>query len=372
MIGKTMKHLLPIFILLFAFAIQAEGVHSKAYSKRIELLKYLREIEPMVRNFRGKSLKEKDNKDAKDAPLDAKGDDAGERIRRYEDIKRLYQEGTIYYFEGIYVNSYKRLLDAQLEMEQLLEEFSQFYIERTEDMLKAAADKKSDSKPEDKTLVDVSVEFGKKSKVEKFHKAEREAPLYVRTYNPKEYHYVLNKKSIEENLEKGYRTLGEAKQFRLNGLKIEKSLEPKANQKLLPQHRKIRIENYFASIKKSKDAKANAMHIFRLKYPYDSNYLMNDGKTKLEGVSMEYRENPFVKPKNLDPVFDLSVPKVFRRDVADVKGMIFDEAIDEKLKIKYSPIVRDTKLKPEIGEDSPDEADDKSAKKPEDTAPKGN
>ncbi len=42
-----------------------------------------------------------------------------------------------------------------------------------------------------------------------------------------------------------------------------------------PSHRKYRIDNYFAAINLARDSKANAINIYKLKYPYDNYYLQN-------------------------------------------------------------------------------------------------
>ncbi|MCB1177645.1 MAG: hypothetical protein KDK36_08720, partial [Leptospiraceae bacterium] len=91
---------------------------TKAYSTRVDLLRYLRTVEPIVRNYPGK------NKDGKEAQLEASAGEEGDRVLKYNAIKRLFQEGVTYYYEGRYPNSYRRFLEAQVNLEQLLEEVS--------------------------------------------------------------------------------------------------------------------------------------------------------------------------------------------------------------------------------------------------------
>ena len=137
------------------------------------------EIQMEVRAYHGTG-----DKDGKPALLKAEAGKEGERVKRYSEIKKLFQEGLTDYFEGDYSNSYRRFLEAQVDTEQLLEEISEFYIEGTAEILKAAVfikdakdyedpafdakegnKKVGDSlKDVDRELVDISVEYGRGSK----------------------------------------------------------------------------------------------------------------------------------------------------------------------------------------------------------------
>ncbi|MCE9499464.1 MAG: hypothetical protein K8R21_03030 [Leptospira sp.] len=332
-----MKNTVILFTLLAGISqIYGEAVSNKAYSKRVELLVYLRAIEPIVKNYRG------NDKDGKPAEYNPKPGFEGERVKKYNEVKKLYQEGLIYYYEESFVNAYRRFLEAQLGMEQILEELSQYYVETTEEILKSAIERKNENNPEDKNLVDISVEFSNSSKIREDQNTDRESPFTQRMYNPREYHYVLNKYAIEQNMALGYKFLGQAKDARIDALKVEKNLEK--HQKLEPVHRKFRIEKYIASISRSRDARSNAINIFKLKYPYDNTYLTReDGKDKegnpvvLEGVTMKFRDNPYANPKKLSPVFDLRIPEKYRRDATDIDTRVYDEEVAARIKLKWDP-----------------------------------
>ncbi|PJZ75521.1 LIC11274 family protein [Leptospira neocaledonica] len=343
-----MKKLLVfmIAILVAPVLLHGEAVSMKSYKKRIELLTYLREIEPVVKNYPGEVKSSGTGQTQAD----------GERLAKYKELKRLYQEGLLYFFEGNYVNSYRRFLESQLGMELLLEELSQAYVERTEEILKTAIEKKNPNNPTDRALVDISVEYGKTSYIRADIKENREAPYTRRMYNPREFHYVVNKYTIEKNMELGYQFLGEAKEARNNALKIEKHLEK--HQKLQPEHRKHRIEMYLGSINLCRDARANAMNIFKLKYPYDNYYLQrSDAKSEetrneigeitpgevvsVEGVTYDFSTNPLVRADNrMSPVFDKRIPDDYRRDAVDILGRVYDDEIDNKLYLRWDAETR--------------------------------
>ena len=344
-----MKKIFAIFILtLMPFAVYAEAVSAKAYSKRVELLGYLRELEPIVKNFRG------NNKDGQEAAFDAEEGKEGVRVTRYNELKNLYQEGLLYYYEGNHVNSYRRFLEAQVGMEQMLEEISQNYIERAEEMLKAAVEKKNSNNPEDRNLIDISIEFSNKTRTFNNFKTDRESPMTRRMYNPREFHYVINKYAIEKNMEYGYKFLGLAKQARIDALRIENNLMK--HQKLQPQHRAYRIRQYFGAISLCRDAKTNAVNIFKLKYPYDNYYLFrSDSKSEtlvddkgnkvegkpvvIEGVQMDYTNNPYVEfnDQKLNPALDLRIPENFRVDAADNMNLVYQEEVNTRIKLKWDP-----------------------------------
>lgn len=348
----TMRHTLVLFTFLLGSIshLYAEGIMAKAYELRVDLLKYLRSIEPMVRNYPGK------NKEGKEADFEAPEGQEGERIAKYNDVKRLFQEGVMLYYEGRYPNSYRRFLEAQLNLENLLEELSQYYIESTDQILKSAIEKKVndsdyanlDDKKHDKDIVDISVEYGRGSYVLRQHGEDREAPIVGRSYAPREFHYRTNKSQIEGSVETGYKMLGLAKDSRLKALKVERSLEK--HQKLQPEHRKFRIERYLETIARCRDARLAAINIFRLKYPYENEYLQKDEKVELVGVSNNYRLNPFTNINHPHPIFDRRIPANFRRDAIDIDGRVFIDEVNNKIKLVRTDVDSINRLLEKYGE----------------------
>lgn len=331
---------------LFALAcgeLQAKSVAEKAQEKRIQVLGYLRLLRPMAMNFPCEPYP-RCEKEEKAAGRTLK------RVKEYESIKRVYQEGMVYLVEQNFVNSYLRFIDAQRKTELLLESLSQSYIDRTELMLRDAIEKKDPKSDEDMALVDISLEYGKDSKFRRDFAFNRQAPMETRRFNPRLVHYARNKYRIEKNMEKGYYHLGMARKVRLAALTVDANLAP--HQKLQPYHRQKRIELYLGAIKLCRLAKFNAEMIFRLKYPYD-NYgmaglpdkdlakMVEDNKfdkekiPEIENIRMEWINNPFYLPKNLNPVFDMRLPETYRRDATDLRRMVYDDEIDRNVRFKY-------------------------------------
>jgi hypothetical protein len=373
MTGKTMKILLVLLAFLAGLTqVQADPVMSKANETRVDLLKYLRTLEPIVRNYPGK------DKDGKEASFEAPAGAEGDRIVKYNAIKRLFQEGVMYYYEGRYPNSYRRFLEAQLNVENLLEDISQMYIESTDEILKASLEKK-DAKGDDngeyknatidKDFVDISVEYGRGSDIISNFKTNRETPAYGRIYEPREYHYAINKGKIENSVSTGYKLLGQAKAAKLYALKLEQRLE--RHQKLQPDHRKFRIEKYIDVVTKCRDAKKVAFNIYSLKYPLDNEYLQKDEKFKLEGEENNYRVNPYVVQAKLHPLFDNRIPAIYRRDAVDVMGRVFIDDVNEMIKFKHTSVDAVNRENARYGEtaklDQPKISDPKAAEPKKDS-----
>jgi len=347
--GRIMKKIILLVSILIWIPISevaSQSVSYKAYNKRIELITYLRELEPMVKNYPGN-----DSEGNVVATMYAEEGKEGHRIKRYEDIKRIYQEALQYYFETNYVASFRRFLEAQIAIEKLTEELSHLYVIRSEEMMKVAMERKNPNDPLDKTVVDITIEYGRNSRNLKEMKTDREAPYLRRMYEPKEFHYVVNKYGIEKNVEMGYKFLGMAKNLRIEALAVEKHLEK--HQTLNPEKRKYRIEKYLGAISLCRDSKANAANIFKLKYPFDNYFLQkSDAKqetwidlddnpvegevVKLEGVTYDFTKNPYIKhDKRLQASFDERIPSEFRVDYADSRSRVYEKDTDNQLFLRY-------------------------------------
>lgn len=318
----------------------AFSVAEKAQKRQIQIIKYLRLLKPMVYNFPCEPFPE--------CYADLKKQDKlqdAERITLFNELKNVYQEGRVYYFEGQYLKAYNRFIDSQSRTENILEKLSQFYINRTEIMMRDAMEKKRPNDPLDMTVVDISIEYGPNSRKRQDFAEKRESPHTSRRYNSKETHWAQNKWQIERNVKKGYEYLGYARQIRKKALLVDANL--KKGRKVTPTMKQKRIEMYFSAIQWSRQAKNNAAKIYQLKYPYD-NYVHHNqfGLTEqdvssepttpsIENTKMNWAFNPYLFPKALHTVFDLRLPAKYRRDTTDSRNMIYDEEVDINIHLKY-------------------------------------
>lgn len=339
-----------IFIAIAALTFASQGVGGesvaeKAQTKRIEIVSYLRYLEPIVYNFPCEPFPACFQQ-LTQGQGDAVRINDGPRIQQFNEIKQVYQQGMIYFFEGNYVNAYNRFLDSQVRVERLLEEISQSYIDRSERMLRDAIERKNPNDPNDRSVVEISIQYGPGSRRRQDFETDREAPQTQRPYDPRNTRWSYNKYRIEKNVEYGYRHLGMAKEARYRGLRADANNT--RDQRINPDQRRNRIEFYIAAINLARTAKLNAAFIYQLKYPFDNYALMNPfGRSEaglptdpnipnIEDVRMNWIDNPYLLPKNLHPVFDLRMPDEYRRDSVDARREIYQDMIDTYVRMKYA------------------------------------
>lgn len=320
-------------------ATQAESIIEKSETKRIELMEYFRLLRPMAYNYPCYPFPECLSGVSMEKP--------GENVEKYKVAKRFLQEGIMFHYEGNYVNSYNSFLEGQKYLEEILESVSQTMIDRAAEMMQAAIEKKNPADPRDANAIDISIDFGRKSENMRDYKKVRDAAYEDKRYDPRQHHFAMNRYQIEKNIEMGYRHLALAKMARQKGIDVDKYFRP--GQQISPDQINKRIEFYVVSIDLARKTKLNAEYIFHLKYPYDNYSLMNPfGKTEkfdkapkppetptIAEVKMNWSENPYLLPKDLKPIFDLTFPEEFRRDAVDARNARYDNEFDINLMLKY-------------------------------------
>jgi len=337
---NTQIFFLVLILLLQVSMLQAESAGEKAVFHRNLLIEHLRKLRPMVYNFPCDPFPECLPSDPEERVKNP-----GIHVGLYRKAKRIYQEGIVYLYEKNYVNAYSRFLEAEAVIDKLLESLSQQYIDRAELMFREAIEKKNPNDPNDMSLVDISMDFGPNSKLRRDFEKAREIPLDPRRYDPKNFHWAINKYKIEQASQKGYEYLGLAKEARKKAVELER--EANKTQKIEPEVLVKRIDLYMKAIEHSKQTKLNAEFVFALKYPYDNYPLYNQfGKTEkiddkpgdipsLHDVKMNWSKNPYVYPKNLHPIFDFRTPEKWHVDTVDARNMRFDDEFDVMIKFRY-------------------------------------
>ncbi|MCS7204141.1 MAG: hypothetical protein NZ853_00420 [Leptospiraceae bacterium] len=334
--------LLVVGCIVFFFVdnLYSESVSEKATLQRNELIQTLRLLKPMVFNFPCDPYPE-----CLPQNPDERIRNPGIHVALYRKAKRIYQEGIIYYFEKNYINAYSKFLESQAVVDKILESLSQQYIDRAEMMFREAMEKKNPNDPNDMSYVDISMDFGPGSKIRKDFERAREIPLDLRRYDPRNFHWAINKYKIEQAAQKGYEYLSLAKEYRMKAIALEKDVAK--TKEIEPEMLLKRIDYYKKSIEYSRQAKLNAEFVFGLKYPYDNYPLHNQfGKTEkrddqpgeipsLHGVKMNWSKNPYVLPKNLHPIFDFRVPEKWHVDTVDARGLNFEDEVDVMIRFRY-------------------------------------
>ena len=293
------KRLIALFI-IFTTVVVAENTAEKAKAKRIEALEGIVFLDIPLKNFAG---------------------DKPELKKTYEEIKNKYSAGLSFFFEGNYIESYKIFIDIQNGLEKLYEQVSILYIDRTSTVLQQAV----------KEATEVEVRYNRKSPFAtryvgetreasiKYNGDKREEVKEKRLYDPKEFHYLYDKKRMADNIDQAFMFLGQAKLARQQALDLDKYLEK--GKKMLPRTKTQRIESYRAAIRLCRQAKVGGILVMQLNRLFD-NY----------ELQIKFKDNYFMKEKRLDPIFDFAIPNEYKVDANDSRNFIHEH--EERIKIK--------------------------------------
>ena len=313
----------------------------------------------------------------------------GENYQKFRSIEDNYRSGYLNYMEGNYKEAYVDYAKTILGIDQLSENFADLYIERSRKLLIEALGEKNVNDVEDLTYSEILTLYTPESAKVKDIKKTREVPTTKRGYSKEDSVYYRIKREMALNFKAGFARIRHAKQSYDWGLKkeaselrrimryatmkspIELSLEqdtPQAtNEKDLEgtaatsQEEKLqrflqensengyvmdskitKIKWMLKSISYSRMSKINAWYSYRIKYPLDNYVLSNpygkdqNGQTpNIEEVQMNWYENPYLYPADLNPMFDFTIPDELRRDLFDSKGEIYQDRVDIEARLKY-------------------------------------
>lgn len=332
--------ILALGLVAVAPSLQAQTVAEKTTRQRDQLIVALRVMRPMAFNFPCDPMPEclPQNPDERER-------NPGQNVELYRKAKRLYQEGLVYFYERNFVNAYSRFLEAQLTVDKLTEYLSQMYLDRAESMMRQSVERRNANDVNDMSVVDISMDYGHGSKMERDFHRPRSVQTDVRRYDPRNFHWSVNKYQIEKNMEKGYEHLGSARRARERALRMDAHLP--AEERVTIDLLSRRTGLYLQTIELARAAKINAEFIFALKYPYANYPLTNPtGKAEkvdekagdipsLHGVKMNWSKNPNVFPKRLHPIFDFRVPEEWHRDTVDARDLRFEEELDVQMRFRY-------------------------------------
>ena len=294
---KTTALLILLAAAPFAFA---ENVAEKAKYKRAEALEQIVYLDVPLRNF---------------------GSEKPELVKLYDDVKQKYAVALSFFFEDNFVESYKLFLDVQNSLEKLYEQVSLFYIDRTNIVLQQSV----------KEATEIEIRFNRKApfatqKIGKEREAgvriaadKKQTQLEKRLYDPKDVHYLYDKKAMIDNIDYGYMQLGQAKVARQKAMDLEKWLEK--GKAMPPTMKKERINSYKAVIDLCRQAKINGIMVMQLNRIFDNYELQT-----------KFKDNYFMKEKRLDPVFDFAIPDDYKKDANDSRNRIHDH--EDRIKLK--------------------------------------
>ena len=287
-------------ILLGIGSLSAINVAEKAKYKRAEALEQLVYLEVPLKNF---------------------GAEKPELAQQYADVKQKYTVALSFFFEDNFVESYKLFLEVQNSIEKLYEQVSLFYIDRTNTVLQQAVKEATEIEMRYNRKAPFATQtIGKKREAGvRIAQDKKETQLEKRLYDPKDIHYLYDKKAIMDNIDVAYMQLGQAKVARQKALDLEKWLEK--GKQMPATMKKSRIESYKGVIELCRHAKVNGIYVMQLNRIYDNYELQT-----------KFKDNYFMKEKRLDPVFDFAIPDEFAKDASDSRNAMHDN--NERIMVK--------------------------------------
>lgn len=287
-------------ILLGIGSLGAINVAEKAKYKRAEALEQLVYLEVPLKNF---------------------GAEKPELAQQYADVKQKYTVALSFFFEDNFVESYKLFLEVQNSIEKLYEQVSLFYIDRTNTVLQQAVKEATEIEMRYNRKAPFATQtIGKKREAGvRIAQDKKETQLEKRLYDPKDIHYLYDKKAIMDNIDVAYMQLGQAKVARQKALDLEKWLEK--GKQMPATMKKSRIESYKGVIELCRQAKVNGIYVMQLNRIYDNYELQT-----------KFKDNYFMKEKRLDPVFDFAIPDEFAKDASDSRNAMHDN--NERIMVK--------------------------------------
>ena len=275
-----------LMILINSSSIYSISVAEKAREKIEEDRQYIYALEIPIRNF-----------------------GTEEQKNEYNAMKDQYMIGLGYYMEANYVNAYKELFETQKKLDKLYEKVSMDYVERTTKILQELV----------KNVVEIDITYNKDSDLVRRYETDRQAPKEKVFYDPKNFHFVYDKKTISRNVSMGFSHLGDAKRIRQDAVTIQER-KYEEGQTVDPAIYRYRLDSYVSVIDLCREAKKNAFQAYQL-----------INRNDIYTIQTQHRGNRFARESNLLPVFDPRIPETYKVDASDVLNLVHEDEIAVKL-----------------------------------------
>ena len=285
---KSLKRtLIPALLLVFtcetAFPISIGVRSSQDY---YFTMKVLRQIKPMIENFKTDDL-----------------------YKKYENLLKGFESATLDYYSNNFDSSVVKFYNLKLEMMKFLQELSDVYLKRTNDLLARSI--------KDNDAVNVFLEYNKQSGYVEYFKKPFDPLRDVKPYNEKftarDFHFFYDSPKIEDWLHSGYYYHGQA-------LKIynDKEIEfLKSRKKIKSEHIDLIIEKYLDVIGYCRTAKQCALEIYKNHNDFETLSIMDKYKIRKDQIT---------------PIFDDRIPEEFKVDAVDNVKLLYYVEVERRKK----------------------------------------
>lgn len=248
--------------------------------------KVLREIKPMVENFK-----------------------TDESYKEFQNIQAAFEDATKDYYSNDFDSSYKKYYNLKLQMMKFVEGLSKSYIERTGFLL--------DNALKDTNAIKIFVEYNKHSATVRYFRKPFNPLIDVMPYNDEfkstDFHFFYDSPRIEDYIHSGYFYHGEAKRI-YNDKEIEFI---KSRKKIKTENIDYVIERYLAVIDLCRQSKQCALEIYKNKNDYNTGAIL---------------EKYNIRKSQITPIFDDRIPEDYKVDAVDNIKLFYSIEIGRRQK----------------------------------------
>ncbi|HOP63026.1 MAG TPA: hypothetical protein PK906_06620 [Spirochaetota bacterium] len=273
--GRSLQ--IIIAILLTATSAYPISVAERSSKDYYYTTKILRELKPMIANFKNDSNQ-----------------------KMMESITKNYEDASLQYYGQNFDDSSAKFYNLKLEIMKLMEELSALYLTRTNELLKSTI--------EDNKSIEIFLELDRRNGYASYFNKPfdplKDVMPYDEKFTAKDYHFYFDASKIERYLKNGFYYYHEAKRVHEGeDIKFIKS-----RKRIKTGNIDYVINKYMNVIIMCRIAKESALEIYRVKNQHNAGNILD-----------KYQ----IRKDQLTPIFDDRIPEKFKVDAVDNVKLLY-------------------------------------------------
>lgn len=285
---KKAGRLVQIFILILltgtaAYPISVAERSNKDY---YYITGILREIKPMIANFKNDSNQ-----------------------KAIETITKNYEEASLQYYGQNFDDSAAKFYNLKLDIMKMMEELSTLYLQRTDELLKSTI--------EDNKSIEIFLELDRRNGYASYFNKPfdplKDVKPYDEKFTAKDYHFYFDAAKIERYLKNGFYHYHEAKRIQAG----EDIAFIKSRKKIKTENIDFVINKYMNVIIMCRIAKESALEIYRVKN---------------QNVTANILDKYQIRKEHFTPIFDDRIPEKFKVDAVDNVKLLYNVELTRRKK----------------------------------------
>lgn len=282
---KSILFITSAILILYSdtYAISASVKSSKDY---YYTTKILREIKYMITNFK-----------------------TDENQKSMDSLMKNFEEATLEHYGTNYDSSATKYYNLKLEMIKVLEGLCTLYLDRTKEILAAAA--------LDNNTIEIFITYDKNSGYASYFNKPfdplKDIKPYDEKFTAKDYHFFFDSQKVESYLKNGHFNYTEAKRF-YNDPEIAFI---KSRKKIKTDQLNYIIDRYINTIQFCRMAKRSALEIYKVKNEFTTGSIQDKYNLRKDQIT---------------PIFDDRIPEKFKVDAADNEKLLYPLELEKRKK----------------------------------------